>query len=546
MADNRERHYFVALDDIDSQPTTSKCCVKVGIAFVTGMCLMLVSLVVAFASIPTLQNSGAAKAISLVSMRSLRVAPRGAHLPSGPDVKAVSQQVDPGKSSLSQLFGHVAQPWRRTGFPAEPYQASRQIATRYQDPSASGSTQPRQTDTVTSAPPLKEPSQDGETTGSAPETANAGHADDEGSLPPPSNKQLDTIIDAFMRYQPEEWVKLMIYSNSWFYIAPFLFKRIEERAAKVSPAKVKLEKRGDGLDKDKWIGERESYMNLLEGVKARHLKVVAQDELLQQLKQCPSKDLPQMVASIADQISVDDFVPYAQGKVELAMKVGDTEQADALANLLQETLVVLTPGAKDLESVPASTSTQRLQRILEGDRPKESAQNKSRIIMPGQTEAASGFSRYEMYSTGRDTDMTEEQFRDVQLKGYLDMVEANERLLPVETRILKKLFNTDDPKRREYILNEAFQPPPIAWNAELSDDLYSTPALMVGYIAMMLQMCDQMAQAGGRAGSGSDLILPGTEHEATGVMGGYSGLLVSTETVMLLRELQELLMKRYF
>merc|ERR1719161_2217221 len=111
---------------------------------------------------------------------------------------------------------------------------------------------------------------------------------------------------------------------------------------------------------------------------------------------------------------------------------------------------------------------------------------------------------------------------DVQVQQYLEMVAGNERLLPVEVRILKILFNTPDPKYREYVLEKAFKPPPLTWDATQSDDLYTTPVLLYDHINTMLQTFDQVDRAKGGVGLGQ--VLPGTEHEAVPVMGGYQGI----------------------
>merc|ERR1712217_745032 len=109
------------------------------------------------------------------------------------------------------------------------------------------------------------------------------------------------------------------------------------------------------------------------------------------------------------------------------------------------------------------------------------------------------------FLTGRDTDMNEEQFRDVQMQQYLQMVMANERLLPIEVRLLKQLMSMESEQDRRFLLEQAFKPPPITYDATQSDELYSTPILLFNHVEAMLQALDLIAEKSGVKGQ----VMPG-------------------------------------
>lgn len=329
-----------------------------------------------------------------------------------------------------------------------------------------------------------------------------------------SNEEVyDRLADVFTERKPEEWRKLIAYSKQWPLLAEGVLGRLEERAAAAADEEVQRATRR----------------------LARRLRSVSEElsqhaELVETFRAAPSREWESMVTRHRPALGAD-FFGYLELRIRASASkaAGDGRQesreAEALAALAAQVAALVEAHDRVVQDETALEAAEaRFASLLSAESMEAAEAQIDALAGAGKIDPALLLTMARAYAGVKETDKTREEVKDIMAHLYFKAKESFAAQAPPEARILKFLLSVDDPGQRAALLEQALQP-----GAELStsseDYLHTSPPVLLNTIENVLAVYE-----GGRGG---------------GTMAGQAAELMNPEVIQRMRELQQLIRKRF-
>ncbi|KAI7846439.1 hypothetical protein COHA_000050 [Chlorella ohadii] len=324
-----------------------------------------------------------------------------------------------------------------------------------------------------------------------------------------SNREVsDKLIDVFQQKKPAEWRKLIAYSKQWPLLAQGVLDRIEERAVAAAEA-----------------GEEEEQLALRR--LGRRLATVHEElgmyqQLIDKFRSAPSSDWEGMVSLNRNTLS-GEFFKYLDLRIKAAHDAAVEQEALlALAAQLAALVEAYDRVARDEQAMEAAAES--FSSLLQVDSLEEADKKIDELAATGKLDPALLLMMAKAYAGSKETDITQEEVKDVMAHLYFKAKESFAQQAPKEVRILKYLLTVDSESDRVQLLEQAFEPGSELEGAEV-DYLCTTPPLLLNTIENVLTLYDSS--------------------RGRGTMAGDAASLMSPEVIERLRDLQKMIKRKY-
>jgi hypothetical protein len=367
-----------------------------------------------------------------------------------------------------------------------------------------------------------------------------------------SNQEVyDRLIDVFMSRSSEDWRKLIAHSSQWPILSKGVLKRMEERA-------VGLENNG-GNDEDEARRLRRN---------ARRLQSISDElgeygNLVTKFRDAPSVEWESMVALHRNSLA-SEFFNYIELRVRAAASAAaaageeSSREAEALAALGTQVAALVEAHDRVLADEGAlDSAAERFSDLLSSETMEAAEAKLDELAASGKLDPALLLTMAKAYAGVKETDVTQEEVKDIMAHLYFKAKESFAQQAPPEARILKFLLAVESTSDRLSLMEQSFQPGPQITTSD-EDFLFTTPDALLNTIENVLTMYDGAKGAGG--GGGVDFGSGGggggsTKKSVVSGMGmgggGASGMadqaaaLMNPEVIDRLRELQQTIRKQY-
>ncbi|KAL4537879.1 hypothetical protein Ndes2526B_g04259 [Nannochloris sp. 'desiccata'] len=356
-----------------------------------------------------------------------------------------------------------------------------------------------------------------------------------------SNQEVyDRLIDVFMSRSSEEWRKLIAHSSQWPILSEGVLIRMEERA-------VHLEK-----------NEEDEARRLRRN--ARRLKSISDElgdygKLVTKFRESPSAEWESMVALHRNSLA-SEFFNYIELRVRAAASTAaaageeTSGEAEALAALGTQVAALVEAHDRVLADEGAlDSAAERFSDLLSSETMEAAEAKIDELASSGKLDPALLLTMAKAYAGVKETDVTQEEVKDIMAHLYFKAKESFAQQAPPEARILKFLLAVESPTDRLSLMEQSFQPGPQITTSD-EDFLFTTPDALLNTIENVLTMYN-----GAKGGGGGGVSFGGNNSVTSGMgmgMGsGPSGMasqaaaLMNPEVIERLRELQQTIRKQY-
>jgi hypothetical protein len=365
-----------------------------------------------------------------------------------------------------------------------------------------------------------------------------------------SNQEVyDRLIDVFMSRASEDWRKLIAHSSQWPILSEGVLKRMEERA-------VLLDKNG-GNDEDEGRRLRRN---------ARRLKSISHElaeysTLVTKFRDAPSAEWESMVALYRNSLA-SDFFNYIELRVRAAASAAaaageeTSREAESLAALGTQVAALVEAHDRVLADEGAlDSAAERFSDLLSSETMEAAEAKLDELAASGKLDPALLLTMAKAYAGVKETDVTQEEVKDIMAHLYFKAKESFAQQAPPEARILKFLLAVESTTDRLSLMEQSFQPGPQITTSD-EDFLFTTPDALLNTIENVLTMYDG-AKGGGGGGGGGGVSFGSSSGGSVasgmgmGAAGGPSGMagqaaaLMNPEVIERLRELQQTIRKQY-
>ena len=353
-----------------------------------------------------------------------------------------------------------------------------------------------------------------------------------------SNREVyDRLIDVFMTRSSEDWRKLIAHSSQWPILSEGVLKRMEERASQLE------------------TGENEEEARKLRR-NARRLKSVSDEladyaALVSKFRESPSAEWESMVALFRNSLA-GDFFNYIELRVRAAASAAaaageeSSREAESLAALGTQVAALVEAYDRVLADEGAlDSAAERFSELLQSETMEAAEAKLDELAASGKLDPALLLTMAKAYAGVKETDVTQEEVKDIMAHLYFKAKESFAQQAPPEARILKFLLAVESPSDRMSLMEQSFQPGPQLTTSD-EDFLYTTPDALLNTIENVLAMYDGAKPGGGGGGGGGNGGSMGMASP-----GGPSGMasqaaeLMNPEVIERLRELQQTIKKQY-
>ncbi|PRW50773.1 glutamine cyclotransferase [Chlorella sorokiniana] len=324
-----------------------------------------------------------------------------------------------------------------------------------------------------------------------------------------SNREVsDKLIDVFQQKKPTEWRKLIAYSKQWPVLAQGVLDRIEERAAAAAEA-----------------GEEEEQLALRR--LGRRLATVHEElrmyqQLIDKFRAAPSSDWEGLVSLNRNTLS-GEFFKYLDLRIKAAHDAAAEQEALlALAAQLAALVEAYDRVARDQQAMEAAAES--FSSLLQVDSLEAADKKIDELAASGKLDPALLLMMAKAYAGSKETNITQEEVKDVMAHLYFKAKESFAQQAPKEVRILKYLLTVDSEADRAQLLEQAFEPGAELEGADV-DYLCTTPMLLLNTVENVLALYDSS--------------------RGRGTMAGDAASLMSPEVIERLRELQKMIKRKY-
>lgn len=357
-----------------------------------------------------------------------------------------------------------------------------------------------------------------------------------------SNQEVyDRLIDVFMTRSTEDWRKLIAHSSQWPILSEGVLKRMEERAA--------LLENGDNEEEARKLRRN-----------ARRLKSVSDElseyaALVSKFRESPSAEWESMVALFRNSLA-GDFFNYIELRVRAAASAAaaageeSSREAEALAALGTQVAALVEAYDRVLSDEGAlDSAAERFSDLLQSETMEAAEAKLDELAASGKLDPALLLTMAKAYAGVKETDVTQEEVKDIMAHLYFKAKESFAQQAPPEARILKFLLAVDSPSDRLSLMEQSFQPGPQITTSD-EDFLFTSPEALLNTIENVLAMFD-----GAKAGAGGGGVNlsggPGGSMAGGAGAGGPSSMasqaagLMNPEVIERLRDLQQTIKKQY-
>jgi len=359
-----------------------------------------------------------------------------------------------------------------------------------------------------------------------------------------SNQEVyDRLIDVFISRSSEEWRKLIAHSSQWPTLADGVLTRMEERAAQLENS------------------EEDEARRLRRN--ARRLRSISDElgeygKLVTKFRESPSAEWESMVALHRNSLA-SEFFNYIELRVRAAASsaaaAGDetSREAEALAALGTQVAALIEAHDRVLADEGAlDSAAERFSELLSSETMESAEAKLDELAASGKLDPALLLTMAKAYAGVKETDITQEEVKDIMAHLYFKAKESFAQQAPPEARILKFLLAVESPTDRLSLMEQSFQPGPQITTSD-EDHLFTTPDALLNTIENVLTMYDG-AKAGGGGGGGVSFGSTSSVTSSTGNgnggsgasgMAGQAAALMNPEVIERLRELQQSIRKQY-
>ena len=344
-----------------------------------------------------------------------------------------------------------------------------------------------------------------------------------------SNREVyDRLIDVFLARNSEDWRKLIAHSQQWPTLSEGVLKRMEERAVQAD------------------IEAEEEEARRLRRT-ARRLKSVSDElsdyaALVTKYRSAPSREWESMVALYRNALS-GDFFDYIELRVRAAAAAAAatgqevSREAEAIAALGTQLAALVEAHDRVLADEEAlDSATERFAELLQSESMEAAEAKLDELAASGRLDPALLLTMAKAYAGVKETDITQEEVKDIMAHLYFKAKETFAQQAPAEARILKFLLAVESEADRYSLMEQSFQAGPELSTSQ-EDYLHTTPPALLNTIENVLAMYD------GASGNKVESAM-GSNSGPMG-MAGQAASLMNPEVISRLRELQLMLRKKY-
>lgn len=274
----------------------------------------------------------------------------------------------------------------------------------------------------------------------------------------------DKMIDVFLVDFPNasDWRKCLAFSKQWSIVRLHFFRHCQEKAFSEKDPGIKqrllrLERKIKEIDDDV-----QRHNDLIDVVKSSSSDVT--DIVCRRRKDFTKEFFEhlQLVATSHDDVSILDLGNECLAAVQCYDAASEAEEA------------------LDEEAFYSSGLT--LQDIVASDPALAKIDD---LAIKNQLDSTLAMNISKAWATGKYSNMSESEAREMAIESYLDAVAYDELPMPKELRILKYVVSFEDSMQQLSILRDAFTPGEEV-ETEIVDMVYTTPEKLLSLIVAML------------------------------------------------------------
>lgn len=298
----------------------------------------------------------------------------------------------------------------------------------------------------------------------------------------------DRLIEVFQQKTPEEWRKLIAFSKQWPSLVQGVLDRIAERAA----AAAELE---DQLALRKLRKKLESVSRELGDYK----------DLIEEFRKAPSREWESMVVQHRTLMG-SPFFDYCQLRITASHEnTGEQEALVALAAQLAALVEAHDRVLRDRDAMESAAES--FGSLLEVESMEQAEQKIDDLAAAGKLDPALLLTMAKAYAGAKETDITQEEVKDIMAHLYFKAKESFAAQQPPEVRILKYLLSVESPSDRYKLMEQAFeQGPQLVTGSQ--DYLSTTPEALLNVVSNVLQVYETSQGVGTMAGQAAGLMNP--------------------------------------
>lgn len=277
----------------------------------------------------------------------------------------------------------------------------------------------------------------------------------------------DRLIEVFMieKTKPDEWRKLLAFSQEWRKIRPHFFKRCKSAADQETDAKRK----GDLFQLSRKLKEVDDDME-------RH------NELLAYVKE-HEFELDTVIANRRKDFT-NDFFQHLELLCQAAYDRAD--HRDDLARLAAKCLAAVEAHDRAAEDdVAISIAQQKFNDILNSPSLEAACNKIDQLAKKKELDSTLMLLITKAWAASKESNMMKEEVKDIMCHLYMVARGNMQRLVPKEVRIMRHILSFEDPIERMAALTDAFSPGDELEGKDI-DHLYTTPQKLLKWINIVL------------------------------------------------------------
>ena len=149
------------------------------------------------------------------------------------------------------------------------------------------------------------------------------------------------------------------------------------------------------------------------------------------------------------------------------------------------------------------SAAERFSELLQSETMVAAEAKLDELAASGKLDPALLLTMAKAYAGVKETDVTQEEVKDIMAHLYFKAKESFAQQAPPEARILKFLLAVESPSDRMSLMEQSFQPGPQLTTSD-EDFLYTTPDALLNTIENVLAMYDGAKPGGGGGGGGGN------------------------------------------
>eukprot|EP00892_Ulva_mutabilis_P005879 jgi/Ulvmu1/3663/UM017_0077.1 len=301
-------------------------------------------------------------------------------------------------------------------------------------------------------------------------------------------KVADKLIKAFQKKQQSDWRKLIAFSKQWPQLADSVFARTDELIKTEQDPETKLKLR-----------------RFSRGLRNAHDDVTKYREFYSKFEYADESEYEAIVAGNEDTLMSAGFFDFL-GHIATAAH-DDVEAQERIIVTGNRIAAIHEAYAKAAESqAQLAEAHAKLQDVLQVETLDEADQKIDKMAAEGQIDPAFLLTMAKAYSGVKESDMAQEEVKDIMYHLYMKAKEATERGAPPEVRILKHLVSIEDPRHRASELENAFKPGDMV--TEKEDHLSTQPRTLLATVETVINAYEGQKGKTSMLGQTAELMDP--------------------------------------